>query len=113
MPKKIIFKSWKPFHYHYKLSGNLLSNPRGGSLAPDGAKFPPPHLKKLQKLEWFCVFAVKRKHAKMTLKKSFINFEWVNLRLIKQRTQRMKKNVEKIAQFWPTKTPKNELLTLN
>ena len=25
-------KKMKPFHYHYKLCNNLLSNPRGGSL---------------------------------------------------------------------------------
>ena len=28
-----MLKSWKTFNYNYKLHRNLLSNPRGGSLA--------------------------------------------------------------------------------
>ena len=33
-----ILKCWKLFHCHYKLLSNLLSNPRGGFMAPEAKK---------------------------------------------------------------------------
>ena len=38
MLKFMIAKSSKPFHCHYKLCSNLLSNPRGGFMTPKAKK---------------------------------------------------------------------------
>ena len=52
----VILKFLKPFQCHYKLSDNLLSNPRGGSLAP-GSRQTEQNGKHFQKkLQNLCKF---------------------------------------------------------